>query len=231
MSDYHELLIGCGSRRVKDLRLPTALEIAGMHGYHIQHVTTFGLRRTEGTGGFQMSHDKIVGSDFRGLVTLDNNLDHKPDILCDLTTPKKLLSCDMPRLVAEKIAKWGNSEPELIDSAFDELHAYEVLEHIGEQGNAELFFLQFTEFHRILKPGGLFFATCPSWRSMWAWGDPSHSRVITAGTLSFLSQAEYAKQVGKTPMSDFRHIYKADFEPVYVHEDDNYLGFVLRAIK
>ena len=93
------------------------------------------------------------------------------------------------------------------------------------------FFAQFEEFHRILKPGGFFCATCPSYRSEWAWGDPSHTRVITSGTLLFLSQAEYRRQVGKTPMSDFRSIYKADFDIVHCDEDEERLTFALKAIK
>jgi len=113
------------------------------------------------------------------------------------------------------------------DNSVDEVHASHFVEHLTAEQRVKFI----NELHRILKPDGLFFATCPSGRSMWAWGDPSHTRVITSGTLSFLSQRQYAEQVGKTPMSDFRHIYKADFEPMYVHEDENYLGFVLRANK
>lgn len=151
------------------------------------------------------------------LTTLDNNPDHKPDVVFDLA----------PYPAARPIA------PNLPfpDNTFDEVHAYEVLEHIGQQGDYRTFFHQFEEFWRILKPGGFFCATCPSWESMWAWGDPSHTRVITSGTLVFLSQAEYRRQVGKTPMSDFRSIYKGDFEAVHCDEDQDFLRFALRAIK
>ena len=154
------------------------------------------------------------------LTTLDNNPAHKPDVVFDLQGIGQCFSdlADRKRLPFE-------------DNTFAEIHAYEVLEHIGAQGDYLAFFAQFEEFHRILKPGGFFCATCPSYRSMWAWGDPSHTRVLTSGSLVFLSQAQYEAQVGKTAMSDFRHIYRADFKTVYCVEDESALKFILSAIK
>src|SRR5687767_7500638 len=49
------------------------------------------------------------------------------------------------------------------DDNFDEIHAYEVLEHCGHQGDWRFFFNQFYDFWRILKPGGYFVATVPMW--------------------------------------------------------------------
>lgn len=149
------------------------------------------------------------------LVTLDWNADHRPDVVHDLE--------ELPY--------------PFDDDSFDELHAYEVLEHIGQQGDHVSFFAQFSEFWRILKPGGFLAATCPSYRSMWAWGDPSHRRVLTSGSLVFLSQGQYLQQVGKTAMSDFRFCYRADFDVAEDHrgrlvqEDEDNLVFVLRAVK
>lgn len=156
------------------------------------------------------------------LTTLDHNPDHAPDVVHDL----EVLPYPFP------------------DNSFDELHAYETLEHTGAQGDWRFFFGQFSEFWRILKPGGFLAATCPSYRSMWAWGDPSHRRVITSGSLVFLSQARYRSQIDgnpgpKTPMSDFRFCYSADFEPArdrasdrqLVFEDEWQLWFILQAVK
>lgn len=142
------------------------------------------------------------------LVTLDNVASHKPDVLHDLREPR--LPFD--------------------DDSFESLHAYEVLEHVGQQGDAETFFRQFSDYWRVLKAGGMLCATCPSVTSRWAWGDPSHTRIISPETLTFLSQPEYTKQIGKTAMSDFRHIYRADFD-IAVQDDGQSCAFRLTAVK
>jgi SAM-dependent methyltransferase len=116
------------------------------------------------------------------------------------------------------------------DGQFDEVHAYEVLEHCGRQGDWKFFFDQFHEFWRILKPGGYFIATVPMWDSPWAWGDPQHCRVIPKQALIFLNQAEYG-QIGNTAMTDYRRWWKGNFETVAVEETEHRLGFVLKAIK
>jgi SAM-dependent methyltransferase len=118
------------------------------------------------------------------------------------------------------------------DNEFDEIHAYEVLEHCGRQGDWRYFFDQWAEFWRIVKPGGHFCGTCPHRTSPWAWGDPSHTRIIGLEQLVFLSQKEYERQVGKLAMSDFRHYYKADWELVWENLDEGLTQqFVLRAVK
>lgn len=149
--------------------------------------------------------------EWSNLTTLDYNADHKPDLVWDLMAPEVL--------------------PQTWVDEFDEIHAYEVLEHLGQQGDYRLFFRQFQAFWRVLKPNGHLLATCPSRNSVWALGDPSHTRILVKENLVFLSQQAYADQVGKTPMSDFRHIYKANFEPVFIDEGDDTFQFVLRAIK
>jgi len=147
--------------------------------------------------------------DWSNLSTLDNNKDHNPNYVIDLSF--------LPYPLA--------------DNLFDEIHAYEVLEHTGAQGDYKFFFRQFEEFWRILKPGGHLLATCPSRHSVWAWGDPSHTRIVQAEQLIFLSQKIYEEQVGKTPMSDFRYMYKADFEIIYASDNKETVEFIIKAIK
>lgn len=147
--------------------------------------------------------------EWSNLSTLDNNKDHNPTHLIDLSVLPYPLG----------------------DNIFDEIHAYEVLEHTGAQGDYKFFFRQFEEFWRILKPGGHLLATCPSRHSVWAWGDPSHTRIVQAEQLIFLSQRMYEEQVGKTAMSDFRYMYKADFEVIYAADNKETVEFIIKAIK
>lgn len=166
----------------------------------------------------------VLCNPWQNLTTLDMEERHLPNIVFDLN-----------RLNSESI-KWNpigekEYEQEIASNYFDEIHAYEVLEHFGAQGDFRAFFKHFEEFHRILKPGGYFCATVPHWASEWAWGDPGHTRVINSGSLVFLSQSEYVKQVGKTAMSDYRAYYHADFETVWQADMGESFAFILKAIK
>lgn len=117
------------------------------------------------------------------------------------------------------------------DGVFNEVHAYEVLEHLGQQGDAIAFFDHFYEAYRILRPGGLLVGSVPSWDSLWALGDPSHRRVINEGSLRFLDYPSYAAQVGVTAMTDFRSIWDGDFEAIHLEKTKDQLFFVLKAHK
>ena len=145
---------------------------------------------------------------FEHLTTLDINRDHDPDVVHDLTK----LPLPFP------------------NNAFDEIHAYEVLEHTGQQGDYKFFFAQFNEFYRILRDGGVLIATVPNPKSVWAWGDPSHTRLFPVQYLTFLSLAEYEKQVGVTAMSDFRYLMKCNFEVLHARDTGEQLEFVIRKL-
>ena len=146
---------------------------------------------------------------FHNLTTLDNNPDHHPD----------------------KVWNLKNLPLPFEDNTFDEIHAYEVLEHLYPQGDYISFFKEFTEYFRILKPSGIMFITVPAPDSPWAFGDPSHTRVMPVENFIFLSQKEYEKQVGANAMSDFRYIYKADFDILDARVTEGTTCIVLRAIK
>lgn len=151
--------------------------------------------------------------DWRNLTTLDINKDHNPDIIHDLTVHP--LPFD--------------------DNTFDEIHAYEVLEHLRQQGDSKGFFADFSEFWRILKPKGRLYVTVPSRMSEWALGDPDHKRIVQKESLIFLDQEEYKKQIGKTAMSDFRYIWKGDFKRLAMGENTRMMPgttyFVIEAVK
>jgi SAM-dependent methyltransferase len=155
----------------------------------------------------RIKHGDIT-ADWHNLTTLDIDPGCKPDVVHDL---------DVFPYPFE-------------DNSFDEIHAYECLEHCGRQGDWKFFFAQWSEFWRILKPDGLFCATVPMWDSPWAWGDPGHTRVIAAECLIFLDQDQYT-QVGKTSLTDYRPWWKGSFETIAHQTSEHQFGFVLKAKK
>jgi len=148
-------------------------------------------------------------SDNPDITTLDIEASHNPDVLWDLNN-----------------VPWPFE-----DNSFDQIHAYEVLEHLGQQGDARSFFGTFAEAYRILKPGGYLVGSVPGWDTLWAWGDPSHKRIICEGSFTYLDYTQYAKQVGVTPMTDFRSIWQGDFETVHLQRAGDILFFALKCHK
>lgn len=176
---------------------------------------------------------------YENLYTLDNNPDCKPDLLCDLSTGYMTLNgniwyCDdyTGRGYAA-IERFDNAaKPKLLkENFFHEIHAYEVLEHLGRQGDALSFFNTFFNLHRLLVDGGMVFATCPSRFSGWLWGDPGHTRAIIPESLSFLDQTVY-EECGRTTRSDYRSIWKGDFKCLLSSDADKSTHvFILQAVK
>lgn len=144
-------------------------------------------------------------NNWRGLVTLDMDPSCNPDVVHDLSVLPYPFEAE----------------------SFEEIHAYEVLEHCGKQGDWKFFFDQFAEFWRILKPGGRMLCTVPIWDSEWAWGDPGHTRVITPGSLLFLQQRVYEAEVGRTAMTDYRSYWKLNFSVEAAQETNGQYCFVL----
>jgi hypothetical protein len=147
---------------------------------------------------------------WEALTTCDMNADHSPDVVHNL----------------ERVPyPWSSDH-------FDEVHAYEVLEHLGQQGDFRSFFMQFQELWRILKPGGYLCGTSPAASSPWLWGDPGHTRAIQPESLVFLDRTQYEKQVGVTSMTDYRFCYSGDLRPVILMPDaEGTFLFILKAVK
>jgi hypothetical protein len=118
-------------------------------------------------------------------VTLDINPECNPDVIFDLNKIESGIRLPFP------------------DSIFDEIHAYQVLEHFGRQGNFRGFFSTFNILWDVLKPEGLLYGDTPAITSPWLFGDPGHTRVVSEQSLSFLTRRSY-EELGKTTSTDYR---------------------------
>lgn len=188
--------------------------------------------------GCGFARQKLLGApgtdlQWKDLYTLDINNKCKPDLLCDMNNFERWYMRDFTGHGVSCIDTDPDLDaPHIMDSFFQEVHAYEVLEHLGQQGDAESFFATFRNIHRVLVPGGFLFGTCPSRYSAWAWGDPSHRRIISQESLVFLSQDIIASnRKANTAMSDFSDIWDLDFKIIASSDNHQTHTFCLQAIK
>ncbi len=111
------------------------------------------------------------------------------------------------------------------DETFDEIAAYDCLEHWGKQGDWKGFFDEFSEYHRLLKPGGRMGIIVPIGDAYFS--DPGHVRFFHRNWFGFLNQGFY-EQCGETAATDYRFYWKKNFDIEYLEELDNMLVVVLR---
>lgn len=167
--------------------------------------------------------------EWQNLMTLDINREVKPQVVADLSyvgwRKDAQVMVEYPGYESEK---FGAS------NSFNEIHAYEVLEHLGQQGDARAFFSLFYDFWDMLVPDGYFCATVPSRFSEGLWGDPGHTRAIPPMALVFLDQEQYSRQLDRenpTSMSDYRYLFSGDFRTVDSFDDRKTHSFILQAVK
>ena len=83
------------------------------------------------------------------------------------------------------------------DASFDSVSAYDFLEHVPRilptadgRGTRFPFVELMNEIHRVLKPGGHFYAVTPCYRHDEAFTDPTHVNVITTRTHRYFTEPE-----------------------------------------
>lgn len=150
--------------------------------------------------------------------------DKKAEWAGDLTT------LDMnPECGADMVVDMETQFPGLFnDDTFDEIGAYNCMEHWGKQGDWRGWFAEMGEYHRILKPGGMMSILVPIGPD--ALADPGHTRFFQQNWFHFLNQAFYEfNEVKQTCFTDYRWAWKLNFEILYLQEVGNHhLAVVLQ---
>ena len=118
-------------------------------------------------------------------------------------SPRNPYACDeahavdlaLPEGLNSQLFRRANLSVEPIphpDSSFDSISAFDFLEHIPRvlgthDGRSTRFpFVELmNEVHRVLKPGGRFYAVTPAYPRMQAFHDPTHVNFITQGTWEY----------------------------------------------
>lgn len=159
------------------------------------------------------------------LTTIDMNPDVKPDYVFDMdaiTHPSHTYS-DAP--ISGPLLRLP-----FPDDTFDEIGAYNCMEHWGRQGDWRGWFAEMGEYHRILKPGGTMSILVPIGAD--ALADPGHTRFFQQNWFGFLSQAFYERnEVIGTCFTDYRWAWSKDFDILYMEEHGDpkhHLAVVLR---
>ena len=107
------------------------------------------------------------------------------------------------------------------DDSFDEIHAYDVLEHLGRQGDWRGWFDECAEYWRILKMGGTMASVVPI--NADALADPGHTRFFSPEMFGFLQQDMYRINLEQgRMMTDYRWYWKHNFNVITLEKMGNH---------
>jgi cyclopropane fatty-acyl-phospholipid synthase-like methyltransferase len=134
----------------------------------------------------------------------------------------ELVTLDMnPNCGASVVWDLDNHPLPFPDEHFDELAAYDVLEHMGRQGDWRGWFNEMAEYHRLLKPGGKFGIIVPIGTD--AFADPGHTRFFSGNYFMMLSQKFYQDQIdANMPVTDYRWFWKKNFNILFMEQIGNH---------
>ena len=140
----------------------------------------------------------------------------------------KLTTIDMnPNCGADVVHDLEQRPLPFPDDTFDEMGAYDVLEHIGKQGDWRGWFDEMAEYWRILKPGGYFGILVPIGEEMTA--DPGHTRFFGVNHFGMLTQEFYQYCIDNNqPITDYRWYWKKNFYKVFMEKSDHHIGIMLQ---
>ena len=127
---------------------------------------------------------------YDGFLNVDADPSVNPDILVDLETGK--LPID--------------------DNSVDEIKAYHIFEHIGEN-----FFKFLQELYRVCENGAIIDVHVPHPRHDYFLGDPSHIRPITIENMQRFSKKYNDIEKSDAGSTLFAYLYDVDFE-IIEHE-------------
>lgn len=127
---------------------------------------------------------------------------------CDLLDPKKVsIECKYEQCDITLGLPYDSNY-------FTSVSAYDVLEHVPrirlENGKTVFPFVRLmSEIHRVLKPGGFFYAVTPMFPSIASFSDPTHVNHITLETVSYFGNSSHARSLG--------YGFDASFEIVFAN--------------
>ena len=139
--------------------------------------------------GCGINRKRLYDKEFEGVVFhIDKNPDIGADIVWDLNRGLPWSSSPDARFAQDSGVPFDNN--------VDEVHAYHLIEHIGEMGKTEVWFGFWRDCWRALRSGGLMFIVAPYYLHENAIGDPTHTRLICRQTFHFLDRSSYLVKPG-----------------------------------